>query len=43
MDHTPSERFIKMICTLYGAVYDDRIENTAPPTAGDKKKEAGLD
>ena len=31
---TPSEKYIKMICTLYGSTYDDRIENTAPPTGG---------
>ena len=43
MDQTPSEKFIQKICSLYGDMYDDRIENTAPPTAGDKKKEAGLD
>jgi len=31
---TPSEKYIKMICTLYGSTYDDRIENTAPSTGG---------
>ena len=29
---------VEIICSLYGAVYD-----AAPPTAGDKKKEADLD
>lgn len=30
----PSQDYIEMICSLYGSSYDDRIENTAPPTAG---------
>ena len=40
---TPSEKLIWMIYSPYGDVYDDRIENTAMPTEGVKKKEAGPD
>ena len=40
---TPSQEYIEMICSLYGSSYDDRIENTSPPTAGDEPREAGAD
>ena len=32
---SPSEEYINYICSLYGDTYDDRIENTCPPVAGD--------
>lgn len=40
---TPSQDYITYICSLYGSSYDDRIENTAPPTAGDTPREPGAD
>lgn len=43
MEQTPSEKFITLICSLYADSYDDRIENTAPPTAGDSPRPAGPD
>ena len=43
-----SEAFIQKICLLYGDRYDDRLEDSRPPTAGKKngwtdKREAGED
>ena len=32
-----------MICSLYDSSYDDRIENTSPPTAGDNPRTPGED
>lgn len=40
---TPSQDYIDSICSLYNSSYDDRIENTAPPTAGDTTREPGED
>lgn len=40
---TPSQEYIEMICSLYGSSYDDRIENTSPPTAGDNPRDPGAD
>lgn len=40
---TPSQEYIEMICSLYGSSYDDRIENTSPPTAGDNPRTPGDD
>ena len=40
---TPSEDFIRQICSLYGDVYDDRIEDSRPPAAGEAKRDAGED
>ena len=40
---TPSQDYIDFICSLYGSSYDDRIENTAPPTAGDQMRIPGED
>ena len=40
---SPSEKFIKFICDLYGDIYDDRKEDCRPPAAGHEKKEAGED
>ena len=39
----PSQDYIDYICSLYGSSYDDRIENTAPPTAGDQMRIPGED
>ena len=39
----PSQDYIDYICSLYGSSYDDRIENTAPPTAGDQMRIPGDD
>lgn len=36
-----SEDYIQMICRLYDDIYDDRIENTRPPTAGEEYCEPG--
>lgn len=40
-NQNPSQEFIDYICNLYDDVYDDRIENTAPPTAGDNHRNPG--
>ena len=39
----PSQDYIDFICSLYGSSYDDRIENTSPPTAGDNPRNPGDD
>ena len=41
--NSPSQSFIDHICKLYGDVYDDRIEDSRPPTAGEARREAGDD
>ena len=47
-DGSISASFIEKICLLYGDHYDDRLEDSRPPTAGKKnghtnKREAGID
>lgn len=37
----PSREYIEYICSLYGDIYDDRIEDCKPPTAGSERREAG--
>ena len=37
----PSKEYIEYICSLYGDVYDDRIEDCKPPAAGAERREAG--
>jgi len=39
----PSSEYIDTICRLYGSVYDDRIEDCKPPTAGTSYRDAGRD
>jgi hypothetical protein len=39
----PSNEYIKHICDLYNDYYDDRIEESNPPTAGNNPKIAGED
>ena len=39
----PSKEYIKYICGLYGDTYDDRIEDSRPPTAGDEARVPGDD
>lgn len=39
----PSRKFIEYICGLYGDKYDDRIEDSRPPAAGDKFRDPGED
>ena len=39
----PSNEYIKHICDLYNDYYDDRIEESNPPTAGNNPKTAGED
>ena len=39
----PSYDFIMGVCHLYGDIYDDRIENCKPPSAGDDPREPGED
>lgn len=39
----PSKEYIEYICSLYGDVYDDRIEDCRPPAAGYEHREAGTD
>lgn len=43
MSGNPSQEYIAFICSLYGSSYDDRIENTSPPTAGDNPRDPGAD
>lgn len=38
---TPSQEYIDFICSFYGSFYDDRIEDTSPPTAGDTPRTPG--
>ena len=45
---TFSDEFIQKICRIYGDIYDDRIEDSRPPSAGKKngvveRREAGTD
>ena len=40
---TPSQEYIEEICRLYGDVYDDRIEDSRPPAAGESRRAAGED
>ena len=39
----PSSDYIDYICSLYNSSYDDRVENTAPPTAGGEDRTPGED
>ena len=39
----PSNEFIRHICDIYNDYYDDRIEESNPPTAGNNLKTAGED
>lgn len=41
--NTPSQDYIDYICSLYNDRYDDRIENNAPPTAGEQVRTPGED
>ena len=40
---SPSQEYIDYICKLYGDVYDDRMEDSRPPAAGEARREAGED
>ena len=40
---TSSEDYIQYICSLYNDYYDDRIENSRPPAAGDQLCIPGAD
>ena len=39
----PTSEYIEYICGLYGDVYDDRIEDCKPPTAGVEYRNPGVD
>lgn len=39
----PSQDYFDFVCSLYNSSYDDRIENTAPPTAGGDNRTPGDD
>lgn len=39
----PSKEYVEYICSLYGDIYDDRIENCRPPAAGDDIRNPGED
>ena len=39
----PSMEYIEYICNLYADVYDDRMEDSRPPAAGDELRTAGED
>lgn len=38
---TPSKEYIDYICSLYGDVYDDRVEDCRPPAAGTAYRNPG--
>ena len=42
-DSVPSKEYINFICELYGDIYDDRIEDCKPPTAGAEIRDPGKD
>ena len=42
-EKTPSVEYIEQICNLYGDIYDDRIEDCRPPTAGGGLRNPGDD
>ena len=42
-EKTPSVEYIEKICNLYGDIYDDRIEDCRPPTAGGELRNPGDD
>ena len=39
----PTTEYIEYICRLYGDVYDDRVEDSKPPTAGMEYRTPGAD
>ena len=39
----PTAEYIEYICSLYGDVYDDRVEDCKPPAAGDTIRTPGKD
>ena len=39
----PTAEYIECICSLYGDVYDDRLEDCKPPAAGDAIRTPGKD
>lgn len=39
----PSKEYIEYICSLYEDIYDDRIEDSKPPAAGDDFRDPGED
>lgn len=44
MDYlVPTAEYIEQICSLYDDVYDDRIEDCKPPTAGVEYRTPGVD
>lgn len=43
IEKTPSQEYITYICKLYNNIYDDRVENTCPPTAGNTPCNPGED
>lgn len=42
-NNVPSKEYIDKICILYGTPYDDRIEDSRPPAAGNSNKVPGED
>ncbi|SCW40028.1 hypothetical protein SAMN05660484_00845 [Eubacterium ruminantium] len=42
-ENSPSKDYIDFICALYGDVYDDRLEDSKPPTAGYESRVPGSD
>ena len=43
MEKNISQEYINTICKLYNDIYDDRIENTCSPTAGNSPCTPGED
>lgn len=39
----PTAEYIEYVCSLYGDVYDDRLEDCKPPAAGDEIRNPGKD
>ena len=42
-NHDPTAEYIEYICSLYGDVYDDRLEDCKPPAAGNMIRTPGKD
>ena len=42
-NHDQTAEYIEYICSLYGDVYDDRLEDCKPPAAGDMIRTPGKD
>lgn len=42
-EQEPSKKYIRYICGLYADIYDDRVQDCKPPTAGGEYRDPGQD